>query len=100
MTPQENGLRRGLVVLDSLRHRHLGMNRSLLLAAPHLRSAGIALTFVGARSALHAARDLLQAGPRRFDFLLLNSVAAVGPRAPFGYRLWQLLQRRLPAYVY
>ncbi len=92
----------GLVVLDRLRvARHLGMNRSLHLAAPALEALGTTLHFVAARTVLHFLRAWGADRRLRYDFALFNSLASLSPVNAFGYRLWQSARAlKLPVFIY
>lgn len=97
--------RHGLVILDRLRPRKLGMNKSLSLAAPHLARLGLHLHFATARSVPHLLQGLWRAGRRRFDFVLFNSLAALtsGTRLGAGVSLLlahAVLRLKVPTFIF
>lgn len=91
----------GLVLLDSMSHAHLGMNRSLLLASNALEQENVSLHFTGARSLFHLARGLLRGRRRQYDFVIFNSLASLTRRSPVGYPVWRFASwLGKPAFVY
>jgi glycosyltransferase involved in cell wall biosynthesis len=79
----------GLVVYNSLQRPLNGMNRSLIYAAPHLKSLGIHLHFITAHTPLRTVKQLLRLRLKEdvggFDFVLFNSLASFTPHLnPWG----------------
>lgn len=91
----------GLVVLNSLRKMHTGASRPVKLVEPYLRPFNIRLYYSAARSVLHFLHSLTICGRIHYDFVLLNGLASLSHRSPFGTRLARaVLAFNIPVFVY
>jgi len=91
----------GLIIFNSLRKMKTGATRSLRLAAELLGSLGVHLHFCASRSIFHFFSGYFQENRFRYDFIIFNGLASIGPKSNFSHHIWRIARLlETPIFIY